>query len=63
MAYAFRLLTPDGVPLGPFELQRSDWPAGSIIDRGGTQPNLRVVDVLPGLDDPEQLPTLVVEDV
>jgi hypothetical protein len=63
MAHTFRLITPDGEPLGPIELQRPDWPAGSIIHRGGDQPNLRVLDVLSGLDDPEQLPTLVVEDV
>jgi hypothetical protein len=63
MAHTFRLITPDGERLGPIELQRPDWPAGSIIYRGGASPNLRVLDMLSGLDDPEQLPTLVVEDV
>jgi hypothetical protein len=63
MAHTFRLITPDGEPLGLTELQRPDWPAGSIIYRGGAQPNLRVLDILSGSDDPEQLPTLVVEDV
>ena len=62
MAHTFRLITRDGEPLGPIELQRPDWPAGSIIYLGGASPNLRVLDVLSGLDYPEQLPTLVVED-
>jgi hypothetical protein len=63
LAHTFRLITADGEPLGPIELQRPDWPPGSIIYRGGAQPNLRVLDMVSGLDDPEQLPTLVVEVV
>jgi hypothetical protein len=62
MAHTFRLITPDGEPLGLTELQRPDWRVGSIIYRGGAQRNLRVLDVLSGLDDQEHLPTLVVED-
>jgi hypothetical protein len=61
MAHTFRLITPDREPLGTVELGRPDWPAGSVIQRGGPEPNLRVLDALPGLDDPEQLPTLIVE--
>ena len=46
--------------LGTFELARPDWPIGATIYQGGPEPNLRVVDHISGLDDPEQLPTLVV---
>jgi hypothetical protein len=53
--FHFRLVTPDGEPLGTTELQRPDWPFGSVIDRGGTGRDLRVVDYLDGLDDPDQL--------
>jgi hypothetical protein len=40
----FELVTTDGQRLGAIELQRPDWPIGSVIYRGGPQPNLRVVD-------------------
>jgi hypothetical protein len=62
MAHTFRIVTADGEPLGTVELQRPDWPPGSVIYRGRGKTNLRVVDGLSGLDDPEQLPTLIVED-
>ena len=44
------------------ELARPDWPPGSVIYRGGDDPNLRVLDVLPS-DDPERFDVLVVEPV
>jgi hypothetical protein len=62
MAFTFRIVTADGQPLGAAELQRPDWPAGSVIYRGRGKPNLRVIDGVSGLDDPEQLPTLIVEE-
>ena len=62
MAFTFRIVTADRQPLGTTELTRPDWPAGSVIYRGRGKPNLCVVDSLPGLDDPEQLPTVIVEE-
>jgi hypothetical protein len=62
MAHTFRIATANGQPLGTAELQRPDWPAGSVIYGGRGNTNLRVVDGLSGLDDPEQLPTLIVEE-
>src|SRR5215208_2489234 len=44
------------------KLGRPDSPAGSVIYRGGDEPNLLVVDRLPG-DDPEVFDVLVVEPV
>ena len=58
----FALVTVDGETLGAIELGRPDWPPGSVIYRGGDEPNLRVVDVLAG-DDPEKFDVLVVEPV
>ena len=58
----FQLVTVDGEALGPVELAPPDWPPGSIIYRGSSRPNLRVVDRLPA-DDPEMFPILVVEEV
>jgi hypothetical protein len=57
----FQLVTTDGEALGPIELDRTDWPPGSVIDRSGDQPNLRVIDVIPS-DDPETFTILVVEN-
>jgi hypothetical protein len=34
---------PSGPELGPVELRRPDWPIGSIIDEGGTAPDLCIV--------------------
>ena len=59
----FRLVTADGEPLGTIELARPDWPVGSVIHMNGRGRDLRVVDWVPGLDDPEQLATLVVEKI
>jgi hypothetical protein len=60
----FQLVTADGEALGPVELGRPDWPAGSIIYRGGDKPNLRVVGELEAPDDdPELLRVLIVEPV
>lgn len=57
MAHTFELVTTNGVWLGRVELGRPDWPPGSIIYRGGSGPNLRVVelhvDVEKGHDDAE----------
>jgi hypothetical protein len=44
-------VTTDGVVLGARELDRPDWPAGSVIYTGPDEPNLRVVDVLATEDD------------
>jgi len=43
----------------PDELGRPDWPPGSVIYRGGDEPNLRVIDRIDG-DDPEMFDVLVV---
>jgi hypothetical protein len=56
----FALVTTDGQSLAPTHLNGHDWPPGSIIPRGSSKPNLRVVDVLPS-DDPEKFAILVVE--
>jgi hypothetical protein len=50
----------DGEALGPIELGRPDWPAGSVIYRRRGEPNLRVVDVIPAAE-PETFTILVVE--
>jgi hypothetical protein len=42
-------------------LNRHDWPPGSVVYRGSSEPNLCVVDVLPS-DDPEKFAILVVEE-
>jgi hypothetical protein len=42
------------------ELDGVEWPEGSIIWRGGDEPDLRVVDLLV-FDDPERFDVLVVE--
>jgi hypothetical protein len=55
----FQLRTADGDELGAVHLGRPDWPPGSVIYRGGDQPDLRVVDVIV-LDDPEVFDVLVV---
>ena len=50
--------------LGTRELGRPDWPPGSVIYTGPSEPDLRVVDVLAGqTDDPERFTVLVVEEV
>jgi hypothetical protein len=37
----FQLITVDGDVLGARELDGPDWPAGSVIFTGSTEPNLR----------------------
>jgi hypothetical protein len=56
----FQLVTSDDDSLGPMELGRPDWPPGSVIYRG-SEPSLRVVDVIPS-DDHEKFTILVVEE-
>jgi hypothetical protein len=58
----FQLVLEDGEALGAVELGRPDWPPGSVIYRGGDEPNLRVLEVVV-LDDPEVFDVLVVEPV
>ena len=58
----FALVTVDGDPLRPVELGRPDWPDGSIIYRGGDEPNLRVVGFIERTA-PENFDVLVVERV
>ena len=57
--HTFEIDTADGRELRPMELGRPDWPIGSTIYRGGTQPNLRVVE----LRETEDGAVLVVEEV
>jgi hypothetical protein len=57
----FAVVTADGETVGAFHLNGHDWPPGSVIYRGSSEPNLRVVDVLPS-DDPEKFVILVVEE-
>jgi hypothetical protein len=49
--------------LGTRELDRPDWPPGSVIYTGPNEPDLRVVDVLAtdDDDDPERFKVLFVE--
>jgi hypothetical protein len=56
----YAIVTADGEPLGAFRLNGYEWPPGSIIYRG-SEPDLRVVDVLPS-DDPEKFANLLVEE-
>jgi hypothetical protein len=58
----FALVTVDGDTLRAVELGRPDWPPGSVIYRGGDEPNLLVLDVIVN-DDPERFDVLVVEPV
>jgi len=58
----FALVTTDGEALGAVHLGRPEWPPGSVIYRGGDEPNLRVLEVVV-LDDPAVLDVLVVEPV
>ena len=58
----FALVTVDGDTLGAVELGRPDWPDGSIIYRGGDEPNLRVVGFIerrPALYPPCRLPRFI----
>jgi hypothetical protein len=57
--HTFEIVTTDGRELGPMELGRPDWPVGSVIYRGGPQPNLRVVE----RRETEDGAVLVVEEV
>jgi hypothetical protein len=60
----FQLVTTDGDALGPTELGRPDWPAGSVIYTAPGKPDLRVVrhlNVAEDEDDPELFTVLVVE--
>jgi hypothetical protein len=54
-------VTTDGDKLGAVELGRPDWPEGSIIYRGGDEPNLRVVGFIERTA-PENFDVLLVED-
>jgi hypothetical protein len=60
----FQLVTTDGTVLGAGELGRPDWPPGSVIYTGPTEPNLRVVRELDTEnDDPEMhFAVLIVEE-
>ena len=58
----FAVVLADGEPLGAIGLRRADWPAASVIWRGGDKSNLRVVDVIPS-HHPEVFDVLVVESV
>ena len=58
----YALLTADGKDLGTVNLGRPDWPAGSILYRGGDASNLRVVRLVEAPDH-DQLDVLVVEEV
>jgi hypothetical protein len=42
--HTFQIVTTNDRDLGLMELGRPDWPIGSVIYRGGPQPNLRVVE-------------------
>ena len=55
----FQLVTTHGEALRATELARPEWPPGSVIYRGGDEPNLRVVGRIAG-DDPETYEVLVV---
>jgi hypothetical protein len=57
--HKFQLETADGKQLGPVELQRPDWPVGSIIYKGGAAPDLLVVGQRYG----EERTVLVVEEL
>jgi hypothetical protein len=59
----FQLVRTDGTVLGPRDLEKADWPPGSVIQTGPDEPDLRVVDVVPADDDdPERFTVLVVEE-
>jgi hypothetical protein len=58
----FQRVLADGEALGAIELSRPDWPDGSIIYRGGDEPNLRVVGRIEP-NDPEGFTVLMVEPV
>jgi hypothetical protein len=60
----FQLVTIDGDVLGGRELSGPDWPPGSVIYTGPSEPNLRVVRGLDTEnDDPEMhFTVLVVEE-
>jgi hypothetical protein len=57
--HKFQLETRDGRDLGPVELQRPDWPNGSIIYKAGGAPDLVVVGQRYG----EERTVLVVEEL
>jgi hypothetical protein len=57
--HKFELETADGKQLGTTELQRPDWPVGSIIDEGGAAPDLLIVGHRYG----EEQTVLVVEEL
>jgi hypothetical protein len=59
--HKFELETVDGMPLGTGELQRPDWPIGSVIYRGGAAPDQRIVEHRDARDG--VLPVLIVEKV
>jgi hypothetical protein len=57
--HKFELETADGTSLGPTELQRPDWPVGSIIYYAGAKPDLLIVGQRYG----EERTVLVVEEL
>jgi hypothetical protein len=57
--HKFDLETADGTPLGTTDLQRPDWPVGSIIYMGGAAPDLLIVGQRYG----EERTVLVVEEL
>jgi hypothetical protein len=57
--HKFELETVDGTPLGTTELQRPDWPVGSIIYKGGAAPDLLILGQRYG----EEHTVLVVEEL
>jgi hypothetical protein len=57
----FQLVRIDGETLGPIELGRPDWPAGSVIYLPPGEPNQPVVDTIPS-DDSGMFAILVVEE-
>ena len=57
--HTFQIVKTDGRELGPMELGRPDWSAGSVIYRGSPKPNLRVVE----RRDVDGAAILVVEEV
>jgi hypothetical protein len=62
----FNLVTLNGDSLGAVELALREWPPGTVIDLGGSEPKLRVLGRLTETkreDDPELLAILVVQEI
>jgi len=62
MAVTFRSSRRTGSRSAPPTFHALTGPLGRLFIFGRGKPNLRVVDGLSGPDDPEQLPTLIVEE-